>query len=83
MQTNEPARATAIRYALHEVGRRTGGPVTFLEIGPSAGIQLRFDRWGVRTGGRQFGPADAPLTVETEWRGADGPPDLDAIPADP
>ncbi len=79
VQTNEPARATAIRYALHEVGRRTNGPVTFLEIGPSAGIQLRFDRWGIRTGGRRFGPLDPPLTVETEWRGADGPPDLDAI----
>jgi hypothetical protein len=78
VQTNEPARATAIRYALHEVGGRVGGPVTFLEIGPSAGIQLRFDRWGIRTGGRRFGPADPPLTVDTEWRSADGPPDLDA-----
>jgi hypothetical protein len=38
VQTNEPARATAIRYALHEVGRRAGGPVTFLEVGPSAGV---------------------------------------------
>jgi hypothetical protein len=79
VQTNEPARATAVRYALHEVGQRAGGPVTFLEIGPSAGIQLRFDRWGVCTGGRRFGPADPPLTVETEWRGAERPPDLDAI----
>jgi hypothetical protein len=79
VQTNEPARATAIRYALHEVGRRSGGPVTFLEIGPSAGIQLRFDRWGVCAGGRRFGPADPPLTVQTEWRSAEGPPDLDAI----
>jgi hypothetical protein len=79
VQTNEPARATAIRLALHEVGRRSGGPVTFLEIGPSAGIQLRFDRWGVCTGGRRFGPAHPPLTVETEWRGVEGPPDLDDI----
>jgi hypothetical protein len=79
VQTNEPARATAIRYALHQVRHRCQGPVTFLEIGPSAGIQLRFDRWGVRTGGRRFGPADAPLTVETEWRGPLPPPDLDEI----
>lgn len=80
VQTNEPARATAIRYALHEVGRRTSGPVTFLEIGASAGIQLRFDRWAVRTGGRRFGPSEAPLTIATEWRGAIPPPDLDALP---
>jgi hypothetical protein len=79
VQTNEPARATAIRFALHEVARRSGGAVTFLEIGPSAGIQLRFDRWGIRTGGRRFGPTDPPLTVETEWRGSEGPPDLDAV----
>ncbi|HET9123901.1 MAG TPA: DUF2332 domain-containing protein [Solirubrobacteraceae bacterium] len=79
VQTNEPARATAIRYALHEVAQRASGAVTFLEIGPSAGIQLRFDRWGVRTGGRRFGPAAAPLTVETEWRAPSAPPDLDRI----
>jgi hypothetical protein len=81
VQTNEPARATALRLALHEIGRRTPGPVTFLEVGASAGIQLRFDRWAVRTGGRRFGPADAPLTLETEWRGGGAPPDLDALPA--
>jgi hypothetical protein len=79
VQTNEPARATAVRYALHEIGRRTAGPVRFLEIGASAGIQLRFDRWAVRTGGRRFGPREAPLTVDTEWRGAAPPPDLDAL----
>jgi hypothetical protein len=33
----------------------------------------------VRTGGRRFGPPDAPLTVDTEWRAAEGPPDLDEI----
>ncbi len=79
VQTNEPARATALRLALHEVGRRVGGPVDFLELGPSAGIQLRFDRWSVETGGRRFGAPDAPLTIHTEWRFPDPPPDLDAI----
>ena len=79
VQTNEPARATALRYALHEVARRVEGPVTFLEVGASAGIQLRFDRWAIQTGGRRFGPADAPLTIKTEWRSDDPPPDLDAI----
>jgi hypothetical protein len=79
VQTNEPARATALRLALHEVGQRVAGPVTLLEIGPSAGIQLRFDRWAVQTGGRRFGPPDAPLTIHTEWRGNGPPPDLDAL----
>ena len=57
VQTNEPGRCVAVRLAMHEVGRRVDGPVDFLEIGPSAGIQLRFDRWAVHTGGRRFGPS--------------------------
>jgi hypothetical protein len=80
VQTNVPARGSAVRLALHEVGRRVTGPVDFFEIGPSAGIQLRFDRWAVETGGRRFGPPDAPLTLAPEWRSDQSPPDLDAIP---
>ena len=80
VQTNVPARGSAVRLAMHEVGRRVGGPVSFLEIGPSAGIQLRFDRWAVQTGDRRFGPPDAPLTLSPEWRSDEPPPDLDAIP---
>jgi hypothetical protein len=80
VQTNEPGRGVAVRLALHEVGRRVDGPVTFLEVGPSAGIQLRFDRWAVHTGGRRFGPPDAPLTLSPEWRSDEPPPDLDDLP---
>lgn len=80
VQTNAPGRGTAIRLAMHEIADRVDGPVTFLEIGASAGIQLRFDRWAVETGGRRFGPADAPLTVRTQWRADGPPPDLDRIP---
>jgi hypothetical protein len=80
VQTNEPARAGAVRLALHTVAERVPSPVTFLEIGSSAGIQLRFDRWAIDVAGRRFGPADAPLTVRTSWRAAGEPPDLDALP---
>jgi hypothetical protein len=80
VQTNEPGRGVAVRLAMHEIGRRVQRPITFLEIGPSAGIQLRFERWAVRTGDRTFGPPDAPLTLRTEWRSVASPPDLDAIP---
>src|SRR4051794_19772510 len=52
VQTNVPGRGGALRLAMHEIARRIPGPVTFLEIGPSAGIQLRFDRWAVHTAGR-------------------------------
>jgi hypothetical protein len=80
VQTNVPGRAVAVRLAMHEVARRVPGPITFLEIGPSAGIQLRFDRWALQTAGRRFGPADAPLTLRPQWRGERPPPDLDRIP---
>lgn len=80
VQTNAPGRGVSVRLAMHEISRRVGGPVTFLEIGPSAGIQLRFERWAVETGGRRFGPPDAPLTLRTEWRADTPPPDLDQIP---
>ncbi|MGO9971751.1 MAG: DUF2332 domain-containing protein [Solirubrobacteraceae bacterium] len=81
VQTNAPGRAVAIRLALTEVARRVVGPVTFLDVGSSAGIQLRFDRWAAQIAGRRFGPADAPLVLRCEWRAKHPPPDLDALPA--
>jgi hypothetical protein len=81
VQTNAPGRGVSVRLALHEIARRVDGPVAFLEVGASAGIQLCFDRWGVATGGRRFGPRDPPLVLAPEWRAASPPPDLDALPA--
>jgi hypothetical protein len=80
VQTNAPGRGVAVRLAMHEITQRLPGPVTFLEIGPSAGIQLCFDRWAVHTAGRRFGPADAPLTLRPQWRADHPPPDLDHTP---
>jgi hypothetical protein len=79
VQTNAPGRGAALRLAMHELTHRVHGPVTLLEIGPSAGIQLRFDRWAVHTAGRRFGPADAPLVLRPQWRADQPPPDLDRI----
>jgi hypothetical protein len=79
VQTNAPGRGVAVRLAMHEIGRRVHGPVTFLEIGPSAGIQLRFDRWAVHTAGLRFGPPGAPVTLRPQWRSDQPPPDLDDI----
>jgi hypothetical protein len=81
VQTNEPGRGVSVRLAMHEVARRVDGPVMFLEIGPSAGIQLRFDDWALELDGRRFGPANAPVTLRPEWRSEHPPPDLDDLPA--
>src|SRR4051794_39683127 len=80
VQTSAPGRAVSVRLGLHEVARRVDGPVTFLEVGPGAGVQLRFDRWAVETAGRRFGPRDAPVVLRPEWRGERPLPDLDALP---
>jgi hypothetical protein len=80
VQTNVPARGVSVRLAMHHVAQRVDGPVTFVEVGASAGIQLRFDRWVVETGGRRFGPHDASLVLQSEWRAASPPPDLDRLP---
>ena len=79
VQTNVPGRGVAVRLAMHEITQRILGPVTLLEIGPSAGIQLRFDRWALQIAGRRFGPADAPLTLRPQWRADHPPRDLDHI----
>jgi hypothetical protein len=80
VQTNVPNRGVAVRLGMREAARRTDGRVFFLEVGPSAGIQLLFDRWAVELGGRHFGPDPAPLTLAVEWRSSDPVPDLDDQP---
>jgi hypothetical protein len=80
VQTNEPGRGVSVRLAMHEVARRVDGPVVFLEIGASAGVQLRFDSWALELAGRRFGPTNAPLTLRTQWRSERLPPNLDELP---
>jgi hypothetical protein len=80
VQTNEPGRGVSVRLAMHEVARRVDGPVVFLEIGASAGVQLWFDHWALELGGRRFGPTNAPLTLRPQWRSDRPPPDLDDLP---
>lgn len=60
VQTNEPGRCAALLGGFLEVARRTGLRLRLLEIGSSAGLNLRFDSYrydsaearGVREGRR-------------------------------
>ena len=76
-QTNEPGRSAALILGLMEVARRHGPRIEVLEIGSSAGLNLLIDRYGFDLGGVRVGPADAPVVITPEWRGA--PPDPVAI----
>ena len=70
-QTNEVGRATALYGGLLQLRARVGDlPVRLVEIGSSAGLNLRADRYAyLDDTGRRFGPDDAGLVVADAWRG--------------
>lgn len=62
VQTNETARCTALLGGFLEVARLTGLPLRLLEVGTSAGLNLRFDRYRYELGERTWGaPGAEPL----------------------
>ncbi|HHY48597.1 MAG TPA: DUF2332 family protein, partial [Alphaproteobacteria bacterium] len=70
-QTNEVGRSALVLGAALHVVARTRLPIELLEIGASAGLNLRFDTYRYRLGdGRAWGPADSPLVIPCTWRGA-------------
>jgi hypothetical protein len=68
-QTNETGRSAVLMPGYAEIARRTGLPLSILEIGASAGLNLLWDRFAYRYGDRFVGDRHAPVTIEAEWRG--------------
>lgn len=69
-QTNEIRRCAALRLALGHIGERWNGPVALVEVGASAGLNLQFDRYRYRIGGREMSSArDSPVLISCELRG--------------
>jgi hypothetical protein len=76
-QTNEVGRSAALMGGFLEVARRSGLPLRILEIGASAGLNLRWDRYRYESEGGPWGPADSPVRFAGVFE--DGPPfDVDA-----
>lgn len=74
-QTNEVRRATAlILGASAAVHHFPGLPLRVSELGASGGLNLNFDRYGLRLPGGYFGPERPVLTLEPDWQGS--PPHL-------
>lgn len=73
VQTNEVGRSASLLGGFLEVARR-GLPLRVLEVGASAGLNLRFDHYRYHDGPQSFGPADSPLAFVKPWFG--GAPDL-------
>jgi hypothetical protein len=69
VQTNEPARCAALLGGFLEVSRATGLPLRLLEVGASAGLNLRFDRYRYDLGARSWGPITSPVRLYSKLAG--------------
>ena len=70
VQTNEVQRAWLLLPCFLEVARRSGAETfDLLELGPSAGLNLLWDRYRYVYAGGGWGPADAAIELRGEERG--------------
>ena len=76
-QTNETARCGGLLPAFAAVA--DGRPLALIEIGASAGLNLRWDHYAYDYGARAAGVPSSPLTIACELRGPNLPP-LDPPP---
>ena len=77
VQTNEVGRSAALVGGFVEVARRSGLPLRLLELGASAGLNLRWDRFWYDTGGSTFGDPTSAVRFVGVWD--DPPPVLDDV----
>jgi hypothetical protein len=78
-QTNEVSRAGVLLGGLLLVAARWRLPLSLIEIGASAGLNLNFDHFSYDLGGGRFwGDPQSKVRIKTDWRG-EAPP-LDAPP---
>jgi hypothetical protein len=66
-QTNEVGRCAPLVGGFLVVARDTGLPLRALELGASAGLNLRFDRYWYRAGEASFGDPSSPVRFENRW----------------
>jgi hypothetical protein len=68
VQTNEVARCAPLAIGFTELLRRFALPLGLREIGSSAGLNLRWDRWRYESGDTAWGHQDAPLVFADNYR---------------
>ncbi len=81
--TNEVGRSGALNAGFRALAAEAGEPLHLIEIGPSAGLNMIWDRYGVRYlgNGKNFATdtPDAKLTIDVALRGTRVPP-LGTVP---
>ncbi len=69
-QTNEVGRSAALAGGLLWAAERFMLPLRLLEVGCSAGLNLRADRFCYHAGpGHSWGPPESPVQLADAWRG--------------
>jgi hypothetical protein len=63
VQTNEVGRSAALVGGFLEVARATGLPLRVFEVGASAGLNLRWDRFFYESRGATWGPPESPVRL--------------------
>ena len=75
-QTNEVGRCAPLAFGFLELAARHGLPLRLFEVGSSAGLNLRLDRFHYAGGGVAFGPPDSPVDLSGLW--LEAPPHVPA-----
>jgi hypothetical protein len=68
-QTNETARSAPLIATAHLLTDVYALPLRLLELGTSAGLNLRWDHMAVETDDRQLGPKGAAMRLRPDWHG--------------
>lgn len=69
VQTNEVGRCAALLPAFLLIARETGLALGLLEVGASAGLNLRWDQFHYRAGRQSWGPSDSPVQISCRFEG--------------
>ncbi len=72
-QTNEVGRSAVLAAGFLTIARATGQPLTILELGASAGLNLHWDGFAYDLGGVHLGPDDHGLLLAPDWQGPPPP----------
>src|SRR5262249_60191921 len=77
-QTNEVGRSASLVGGFLVVARDTGLPLRVLEVGTSAGLNLRFDRYWYESNGAGYGDVASPVRFTDLWEEGRPPFDVSA-----